>query len=57
MLHVDEVFQVMHQQVHEQLIHKHGIEVLGLQQQVGEKVKLLVILIVIQIIHGTEVLV
>jgi uncharacterized protein YajQ (UPF0234 family) len=50
--HVDELFQIMQQQVHLQHIHKHGIEVVGHQQQIGENYKQHVILIVIQIIHG-----
>ena len=53
--HVHEHYQQMQQQVHQQVSLKHGMEQPGIQQhEHGEKTTAIVILIVIQIIHGTQ---
>jgi hypothetical protein len=54
---VDEVYQPMPHKISDQVILKHGIEVLGLQQLLGENRKQYVTLIVILIIVGMEVVV
>ncbi|MDP3381046.1 MAG: hypothetical protein Q8S84_06075 [bacterium] len=51
---MDEQYQVMQQQQHQLHIHKHGMGRYGNQQQIGEKTKQHVILIVMQITHGIQ---